>query len=1027
MSEVLERDTEIQFPHIAVLKASAGSGKTHTLTERFVQFVLSEKIPRNRLRNLLAVTFSNNAAKEMKERILSWLKSVYFGDEEKIAELSRITSMSRDEMKAKAGLLIDEILDNYSDFQIKTIDSFMTSVFKASAIDFGYNPDFDILMSNDSLMEYSFNLFLRTVREGTIEAARLEEIIDSLLDQKKTDASYLWDPAASLLDETKKIYRKLSSTGKKPDMADYADALAMVKDEITAAIEAIESEITSSHLNKHGNSSYKSILPLVRAKSFPDLIGKGFANPPVTKPKSSEQAAYDRILRLWADAARLVTQYAVFFARSRCMPYLKTYDGFKRIVDMTKRQQGKVFIEDINIHLAEYLNSAIVPDVYFRIGETVFHFFIDEFQDTSPIQWKNLFPLVENSLSQGGSLFAVGDTKQAIYGFRNADYTIMKRLESENPFPSSIHRVKELDTNYRSGKRVLEFNESVFKGKVAGSAAYKEAADGSGLTSYVQKPKDNCSEGYAEIFLLERNEDEPGERDRIQALIEELRSRGYQYGHIAVLTQTNEDAVRTTTWLNEKEVPFISYSSLDVRRRKITGELVDLLNFLDSPTDDFSFGTFILGEVFTKAISKDHPETGKERLREFCFAQRRDPPLYKAFEKEFGDLWKQYFEGLFRASGFLPLYDLVTEIFAVFRVFDTIGEEEATLVKILDVVKDFEGAGFNSLKDFLETASNDGNEEPDWDMSVPKGINAVQVMTIHKAKGLGFPVVIVLLYGVKNRGLEYIVEENEEVVTLLRINKSIAACDDILQGLYDRERTKELVNRLNSLYVGFTRPEQELYVIGVTDNEKGYPFDLLPIHDFPPSQKPENPVRTASSKTAASQAPCTLIHRQRPLEFPSFSEYFMTTEEKRRGEFIHKVLFFIDYAGRGFEKDLSEIIQRTNNEMATDYSDEELKKIILALINNEDTGQFFRKSPGREIRKEQEYSDGTGRLFRMDRVVIDTDRVTVIDFKTGEKKDAEKYRAQMKNYMKILSEVYPETTVNGIIAFVDLKQVEKIG
>ena len=1027
MSEVLARDTEIKFPHITVLKASAGSGKTHTLTERFVQFVLSEKIPRNRLRNLLAVTFSNNAAKEMKERILSWLKSIYFGEEEKTAELSGIISMNGDEMKTKSGLLIDEILDNYSDFQIKTIDSFMTSVFKASAIDFGYNPDFDILMSNDSLMEYSFNLFLRTVREGTIEAARLEEIIDSLIEQKKTDAAYLWDPAASLLDETKKIYRKLSSTGKNPDMVDYTDALAIVKDGITEAIEAIESEITACQLKKHGNSSYRSILPAVRAKSFPDLIGKGFANPPVTKPKIGEQAVHDRILRLWAEAAGLVNQYAVLFARSRCIPYLKTYEGFGKIVDMTKRQQGKVFIEDINLHLAEYLSRATVPDIYFRIGETVFHFFIDEFQDTSPLQWKNLFPLVENSLSQGGSLFAVGDTKQAIYGFRNADYTIMKKLESENPFPSSIHIVKELATNYRSGKRVLEFNESVFKGKVAGSAAYKEAADGSGLTSYVQKPKDNCSEGYAEIFLLKRNEDEPGERDRIQDLIEALRTRGFQYGDIAVLTQTNEDAVRTTSWLNEIEVPFISYSSLDVRRRKITGELVHLLNFLDSPTDDFSFGTFILGEVFKEAISQNLPETSRESLREFCFVHRRDHPLYKAFEREFGGLWKHYFEGLFRASGFLPLYDLVTEIFAVFRVFDTISEEEATLVKILDVVKEFEGAGYNSLKDFLETASDEGMGEPGWNMSVPKGIDAVQVMTIHKAKGLGFPVVIVLLYGVKNRGLEYIVEENGEVVSLLKINKSIAACDDILQGLYDRERTKELVNRLNSLYVGFTRPEQELYVIGVTDNEQAYPFDLLPMDDFPPSQKPEKPAGTASSKTADSLTPCTLIHRQRPLEFPFFPEHFMTTEEKKRGEFIHKVLFLIEYATRDFKKELSEIILRTNYEMATDFCDEELKKPILKLIYNEDTSQFFRESPGREIRREQEYADATGRLFRMDRVVVDTDRVTVIDFKTGEQKDAEKYRAQIKTYMKILSEIYPEKTVRGIIAFVDLKQVEKIG
>ncbi len=141
---VLIKDTDLKFPHFTVLKASAGSGKTRTLTERFVQFLLSGKVPRNSLRNMLAITFSNNAAKEMKERTLSRLKEVYFGDETKVRELSKITSLDIETMREKAGLLIGEILDSYSDFQVKTIDSFMTTVFKASAIDFGYNPDFDI-------------------------------------------------------------------------------------------------------------------------------------------------------------------------------------------------------------------------------------------------------------------------------------------------------------------------------------------------------------------------------------------------------------------------------------------------------------------------------------------------------------------------------------------------------------------------------------------------------------------------------------------------------------------------------------------------------------------------------------------------------------------------------------------------------------------------------------------------------------------------------------------------------------------
>jgi len=125
---ILEKDQNIRFPHFTVLKASAGSGKTYTLTERFVQFVLSERIPRNRLKNILAITFSNNASKKMKERVLLWLKSLCFGDEEGLEELSRIVTMDKEAMRTRAGEIIEEILTHYSDFQVRTIDGFMAAV-----------------------------------------------------------------------------------------------------------------------------------------------------------------------------------------------------------------------------------------------------------------------------------------------------------------------------------------------------------------------------------------------------------------------------------------------------------------------------------------------------------------------------------------------------------------------------------------------------------------------------------------------------------------------------------------------------------------------------------------------------------------------------------------------------------------------------------------------------------------------------------------------------------------------------------
>jgi ATP-dependent exoDNAse (exonuclease V) beta subunit len=1026
-TKILTKDTSIHFPHFIVLKASAGSGKTYALTERFVQFVLSDKIPRNNLRNILAITFTNNTAKEMKERILTWLKSVCFNHPEQVTELSRIVSLDRERMIRKAGDILDEILVNYSDFQVKTIDSFMTTVFKTSALDFGYNPDFDILFDNDYVMNYAFDLFLRDVREGTAEAKLFEEIISIIIQNKKQDAAYLWDPSANLLEEIRRIYQQLSSSGKQSKIEDFSSEMNIIRDRIRATVEAIEKRIKKSGLDKRQNSSYTATLSLVRDGRFADIIGRGMSNPPVIKPKKTgavQQASYDRILEMWTELGLLISQFTSYHIRSYYAPYIKVYDRFRDVIEKLKRQQGKIFIEDINANLAGYLDSEIVPDVYFRLGETIFHFLIDEFQDTSPIQWKNLFPLMENSLSQKGSAFVVGDTKQAIYGFRHADYTIMKALEQQNPFPSALHMVKELDTNYRSFEEILTFNEKVFRDIVANSTEFSEAGSMSGLTDYVQNVRpEHEKSGYVEVTILERNDETPPERDKIQDLITDLHARGYSFGDIAILTQRNEDVVRTTSWLNERDIPFVSYSSLDIRRRKITGEIVALLRFLSSPTDDLSFTTFILGDIFSRERARSSIGVNREDLQDFCLDHRSMPPLYKAFQEHFRDLWEEYFAPLFKLSGYLPLYDLVTQLFSVFRVFETFPYEEATLIKILEVVKDFEGAGYNSIRDFLDFAGDGESSEAEWNMDIPKDINALKVMTIHKAKGLGFPVVIVLLYGERHRGFQYIVLEDDNRVSLLRVTRDSLKSNTSFEPLYTEALTKEQVNRLNTLYVGFTRPREELYVIGVKGKTKGYPFTILPESGSLPSQKPLKTMGTPAQQIDAYP----ICHHHEQIVFEARPEEIMRIDERQRGEFIHRVLFYIEYIEKNIEKNLSGIVEKVNNETGSSFLGKEIIHNVKEILEDNEFAVFFRKKPGRTIMREQEFSDSKGRLLRMDRVIFDIDTITVIDYKTGHDKDTEDtHTAQIKTYMKILRELYPGKPVEGIIAYIDMKKIRRI-
>ena len=197
---------EIQIlllPANIVVGASAGSGKTYTLTQRYVQFLLSPSIQHNNTRNILAITFTNLAAKEMRQKVLDYLKALCLGDPKQVEEMSTLVSLDEPALKQQACECVDHILANYSDFQVKTIDSFMVSVFKASALDFGFNPDVEIQLTNDTLIDEAFAAFSREFVSRPGQAALLDHLVDMLSQTREGRKRFLWDPYKTIADEVK--------------------------------------------------------------------------------------------------------------------------------------------------------------------------------------------------------------------------------------------------------------------------------------------------------------------------------------------------------------------------------------------------------------------------------------------------------------------------------------------------------------------------------------------------------------------------------------------------------------------------------------------------------------------------------------------------------------------------------------------------------------------------------------------------------------------------------------------------------
>ncbi|MGB9893130.1 MAG: UvrD-helicase domain-containing protein [Candidatus Saccharicenans sp.] len=461
---LLPKDREIKFPEFILLRASAGTGKTHALTLRFTQFLLSEKIKANQPAQILAITFTRNAAKEMKSRILSWLKDCYFGRKENLSQILSLITIPEDQLQSRAEKVLENILGHYSDFQVMTIDSFMAEVFKASAIDLGLSPDFDLTLDSTPIISYAFSRFLRRARPESAAGQLLLEISRSLQSLRDSQARFFWDPTEEIRAKFLEFYNQLEAANRRPlikDLSKVAQELVWAEKPCLKSIERLKVLIKSSGLELNRSSAYYRRRHSRRISDWLDCSFKTF---PVQKPRKPEdRPIYDQIGEEWLKLETNLKIYKAIYARNYFQPFLQVYQDLLALVEISKKEQSLVLLEDIHRKLAGYLDQDLVPDIYFCLGTAIYHYLIDEFQDTSPLQWQNLQPLIENALSQGGSLFIVGDTKQAIYGFREADYRIMVDfISGQRSFASAPTKIKDLTINRRSQKEILDFVSKIF-------------------------------------------------------------------------------------------------------------------------------------------------------------------------------------------------------------------------------------------------------------------------------------------------------------------------------------------------------------------------------------------------------------------------------------------------------------------------------------------------------------------------------------------------------------------------------------
>ncbi|MCM2266278.1 MAG: UvrD-helicase domain-containing protein [Elusimicrobiales bacterium] len=1023
---VLEGDKTLRFPHALLISASAGSGKTYTLTQRYVQFLLSEKVPNNDLSNILAVTFTNNAAKEMKARILAWLKDLALErDPAKLQETLELVALPRAEVVKRAGVLVERLIADYSDFHVQTIDSFLARVMTASADELKLPLKAEITTAYDALIDLAlYSMFARIGRDLPAET------VDKFLAVLPKTGSYPWNPARRVKENFNSF---LEQEGKTAGLVQNApgDYEALLKARFSAALKHC------AGLIKHFGADYvrPGCAAAIEAANLTDFLAAynfkfGIFNG-VKKGKFPANWEND-IARLNDLVIDLTELNAVAYYH----PYVGIYDRFKAELERVKRGKTDVIhISDIAKKLAAYINADNVPEIYLKLGERISHFLIDEFQDTNRLQWDVLRPLVEEGLAKTGSLFVVGDIKQAIYMFRNADYRIMrdfldlaegKKAAAANislePLGNELKYVN-LPVNYRSDGEVLKYVDGLFKEKLKHMPGLV-GQDITELTAYSQSVQaGRVKDGYVKTSVLQLEDlaDPAGQKERLLAAVNGARQR-YPLGEIAILVGKNKRIEPVVEWLTEAGIPVASLSSLDIRKRKAVAELLAWLKFLETPSDDLAFAEFITGDIFTRLTGLARAELAAFILE--ARAADKDALLYAAFRKHprFKDAWDRFLDEPFRKTGYLPLYELLALVYANFKLFANFPGEQAFLARFLDAVTTLEAQGVTSPRAFIEYAAQEDEDKAKvFSIALPEYIDAVRVMTFHKSKGLGFSVVINLLYEEKGQSDPMYFEEKDGAIHVYHITKDAAEHSARLRPVYEGRRLDGNVQDLNVLYVVSTRARHELYNLVLRKARKTEAKDVRLLDVFeeyeagrPAAHKPApRPASEPVRITAAAGRPERAFEAQQP----TYAGFFETAE----GELAHALLARL----ASLPEEPRAALEAAFDELAPEYpfrfDKARLVKALADFLNNSEAAALFSAAPGREALVEAEFVDKEGSLFRMDRVLIDKDLVTVVDFKTG-KENTKKYSAQMKNYLAIISEVYARP-VRGLLAYVDLNKV----